>query len=238
MMAVDRPGRSTSTRIDFAAGLRSSLVAGRRSRWRRAQAPEQAKPVEGFGESRRGDVPEGTLEMMTPETDQAIKNGLAWLAGSQNSDGSYGNGSVPGQHRRDEPGRAGVHVVGVEPGPGALRIADRQGPRLRDGEYVAVGLHRGARDVDSRADVFARVRHVVSGRSLRDDASAGDPRETAEGRPPDHRQPEYRRGMAVSAGPARRRSLGDDLPDQCAAGRAQCRACLFPRKRSTPASAM
>ena len=61
-----------------------------------AQTPAEGKPVEGFGESRRGDVPEGTLEMMTPATDEAIKNGLAWLAGSQNSDGSYGNGAYRG----------------------------------------------------------------------------------------------------------------------------------------------
>ena len=45
-----------------------------------AQTPEATRPAEGFGEARRGDVPEGTLEMMTPETDEAIKNGLAWLA--------------------------------------------------------------------------------------------------------------------------------------------------------------
>jgi hypothetical protein len=61
-----------------------------------AQAPEQAKAVEGFGESRRGDVPAGTLEMMTPETDEAIKIGLAWLAQHQNPDGSYGTQSYRG----------------------------------------------------------------------------------------------------------------------------------------------
>jgi hypothetical protein len=62
----------------------------------RAQAPNQAKAVEGFGESRRGDVPEGTLEMMTPETDEAIKTGLLWLARKQTADGSYGEGSYRG----------------------------------------------------------------------------------------------------------------------------------------------
>ena len=45
-----------------------------------APAPEPSKSVKGFGESRRGDIPEGALEMMTPETNDAIKNGLAWLA--------------------------------------------------------------------------------------------------------------------------------------------------------------
>jgi hypothetical protein len=64
----------------------------------RAQPPdkEQTKSVEGFGEARRGDVPEGTLEMMTKDTDEAIKNGLAWLARTQNSDGSFGTGTYRG----------------------------------------------------------------------------------------------------------------------------------------------
>ena len=54
------------------------------------------KPVEGFGESRRGDVPEGTLALMTPETDEAINNGLAWLGRTQNADGSFGVGAYRG----------------------------------------------------------------------------------------------------------------------------------------------
>ena len=63
-----------------------------------AQEParDQGKSVEGFGEARRGDVPEGTLEMMTPETDEAIQNGLAWLARTQNADGSFGSGTYRG----------------------------------------------------------------------------------------------------------------------------------------------
>jgi hypothetical protein len=63
-----------------------------------AQQPprESEKSVEGFGEARRGDVPDGTAEMMTPETDQAIKKGLAWLARSQISDGSFGGGTYRG----------------------------------------------------------------------------------------------------------------------------------------------
>jgi Prenyltransferase and squalene oxidase repeat len=93
-MAAQRPGRarahrSTSWWLALALVLGVTPLAP-------AQAPGQAKPVEGFGESRRGDVPDGTLEMMTPETDEAIKNGLAWLAHSQNSDGSYGNAAYRG----------------------------------------------------------------------------------------------------------------------------------------------
>jgi hypothetical protein len=93
-MAALRPGRSRARGSIF-CWLALALVFGA-APLAPAQAPDQSKPVEGFGESRRGDVPEGTLEMMTPETDLAIKNGLAWLARSQNSDGSYGNGAYRG----------------------------------------------------------------------------------------------------------------------------------------------
>ena len=57
---------------------------------------EQSKSVSGFGEARRGDVPEGTAEMMTPAVDRAIASGLAWLARSQNDDGSFGSGTYRG----------------------------------------------------------------------------------------------------------------------------------------------
>jgi Squalene-hopene cyclase C-terminal domain/Prenyltransferase and squalene oxidase repeat len=64
----------------------------------RAQEPakEPDKSVGRFGEGRRGDVPDGTLEMMTPATDRAIQSGLAWLARNQNSDGSFGTGTYRG----------------------------------------------------------------------------------------------------------------------------------------------
>ncbi len=61
-----------------------------------AKSAAKPKGVDGFGEGRRGDVPEGTLLMMTPETDQAIKNGLKWLSKAQNSDGSYGVAAYKG----------------------------------------------------------------------------------------------------------------------------------------------
>jgi hypothetical protein len=57
---------------------------------------ESSKSVGAFGESRRGDVPEGTMEMLTPDTDKAIESGLAWLAHSQNADGSFGTGTYRG----------------------------------------------------------------------------------------------------------------------------------------------
>jgi hypothetical protein len=60
------------------------------------QAEGQARPDAGFGEARRGDVPSGTVEMMTPATDEAIQRGLAWLARSQSADGSFGVGAYRG----------------------------------------------------------------------------------------------------------------------------------------------
>jgi hypothetical protein len=86
-----RPGLFTSAPYSIVLVL---VVCGAAA----AQQParEQDKAVEGFGETRRGDVPEGTAEMMTTETDKAIKDGLAWLARSQSADGSFGGGTYRG----------------------------------------------------------------------------------------------------------------------------------------------
>ncbi|WP_435005245.1 prenyltransferase/squalene oxidase repeat-containing protein [Tundrisphaera lichenicola] len=59
-----------------------------------AVAPQ--KEQGGFGEPRRGDVPEHAAEQVTPETDRAIESGLEWLGKAQNSDGSYGSGAYRG----------------------------------------------------------------------------------------------------------------------------------------------
>jgi hypothetical protein len=61
-----------------------------------AQTADQSKAIDGFGEARRGDIPEGTAELMTRDTDKTIKNGLVWLARNQNADGSYGAGTYRG----------------------------------------------------------------------------------------------------------------------------------------------
>lgn len=50
----------------------------------------------GFTEGRTGEIPAGSLELITPETDRAIQEGLAWLAGQQNGDGSFGSGAYRG----------------------------------------------------------------------------------------------------------------------------------------------
>ena len=94
----------------------------------------QEKSVEGFGESRRGDIPEGTdRDDDANGPTRRSQNGLAWLARTQNSDGSFGMRDVSRQHRGDQPLRAGVHGVGLEPGPRSVWCADRQGARVRDG---------------------------------------------------------------------------------------------------------
>lgn len=93
-MVVDRASRSRASRSIgcwLLLALAPCVVT-----LAKAQTPDASRPAAGFGEARRGDVPEGTLEMMTPQTDEAIKNGLAWLAGNQNSDGSYGTGAYRG----------------------------------------------------------------------------------------------------------------------------------------------
>lgn len=67
--------------------LGRSLPASARQKTKK----DQAKGEGDFVEARTGVVPEGTLEMMTPNTDRAIERGLAWLAKQQNNDGSFGN---------------------------------------------------------------------------------------------------------------------------------------------------
>lgn len=61
-----------------------------------APKPEKPKSVGAFGEAIRGDVPQGVREMVTPEADRAIRNGLAWLAKEQQPDGSFGSGTYRG----------------------------------------------------------------------------------------------------------------------------------------------
>ncbi len=62
-----------------------------------AQQPKaRTREPAGFVENRRGDVPEGTAEMMTEDTDRAIQSGLSWLAKNQNTDGSFGSGTYRG----------------------------------------------------------------------------------------------------------------------------------------------
>ena len=252
LLPVGRETQSSSGRNDVmereffgwsgaaSPGILVAVLAIPAARWRVAAVRRRTRtnrnPSAAFGEGRRGDVPEGTLEMMTPETDQAIQNGLAWLARSQNADGSFGSGTYRGNIAVTSLAGLAFMSAGSSPGRGpyggqiekALAyVMENTSPS----GFIAVAVL-----VDSRADVFARLRHPLPGRSLRDDSSARDPRETPEGRPADHRHPEQRGRMAISTAPPRRRSFGDDLPDQRPPGGQERRICTFPRKPSRPAS--
>ncbi|WP_337174778.1 prenyltransferase/squalene oxidase repeat-containing protein [Paludisphaera sp.] len=61
-----------------------------------ASRPEKPKSVGAFGEAVRGDLPQDMRVMVTPEADRAIQTGLAWLAKSQQPDGSFGSGTYRG----------------------------------------------------------------------------------------------------------------------------------------------
>src|SRR6185312_17307289 len=54
------------------------------------------KGATGFADARHGDVPEGAAELVTQQADQSIQKGLAWLARTQTSDGSFGSGMYRG----------------------------------------------------------------------------------------------------------------------------------------------
>ncbi len=88
---------ATPKRARVARVIAAILLAGIfGDRGAAAQTADRPKAIDGFGEARRGDIPEGTAELMTSDTDKTIKNGLAWLARTQNSDGSYGAGTYRG----------------------------------------------------------------------------------------------------------------------------------------------
>ena len=61
-----------------------------------ANAQEAGGGAGVFVEGRSGVVPEGAAELVTAETDEAIRKGLAWLAEQQQDDGSFGSGAYRG----------------------------------------------------------------------------------------------------------------------------------------------
>ena len=204
-----------------------------------ARPVDRSKTLDGFGESRRGDVPEGTAELMTSETDKAIKTGLAWLARSQNRRRIVRRRDLPRQHRGDQPGGAGVHGVGLEPGPRSVwrsrstRHSSMSWTTPRRSGFIAVAAQSThgpmyshgfgtlflaeAYGMTHRPEIREKLQKAV--RLIIDCA-------------------ERRRRLEVSAETARCRPVGDDLPDQRAAGGAERRALTFRRKRLRRASAM
>ncbi|MBI1324317.1 prenyltransferase [bacterium] len=59
-------------------------------------APAVDKEAGTFKDGKRGDVPEGAAEMVTPNVERAVTNGLDWLAKQQAPDGSFGSGTYRG----------------------------------------------------------------------------------------------------------------------------------------------
>jgi hypothetical protein len=88
MRALDRPVIGKWIGLALACGLAFAAPAVAL-----AQQQQQPKIDSGFAETRRGDIPEGSAELITPETDRAITSGLGWLAKQQNTDGSFGSGA-------------------------------------------------------------------------------------------------------------------------------------------------
>ena len=86
-----------------------------------AQAQPPAPPtrpnqsVKEPGRSSRVDIPEG-LELMTPQTDHAIKKGLVWLAQAQNADGSFGSGTYRGNVAVTSVAAVALMASGSSPG--------------------------------------------------------------------------------------------------------------------------
>jgi prenyltransferase beta subunit len=118
-MAEDRP--STGFLQHAARSLALCLLLGGAALGQEP-ARELDKSVEGFGEARRGDVPDGTAEMMTDQTDQAIKRGLAWLSRSQNADGSFGAGTYRGNIAVTSLAALAFMASGSSPGRGPYGV--------------------------------------------------------------------------------------------------------------------
>ena len=100
---------------------------------------EPAKPAMGsFVEGRTGDVPSGAAEQITPETQRAIDEGLAYLAQHQNADGSYGTGAYRGNVAITSLAALAMMASGSSPGRGPygaqidlalLYVLDNTSPR-------------------------------------------------------------------------------------------------------------
>jgi hypothetical protein len=111
------PARGTMVIAPMLAGLTLGLVALLATP--AAAAPEEPAKVEpGFGDPRKGDVPTGAAEMITPEAERTIQLGLAWLARSQNADGSYGNGTYKGNIAVTSLAGLAFMAAGSSPGRG------------------------------------------------------------------------------------------------------------------------
>ena len=61
-----------------------------------ADTPRIDKEAGTFKDGKRGDVPEGAAEMVTPAVERSVRTGLDWLVKQQAPDGSFGSGTYRG----------------------------------------------------------------------------------------------------------------------------------------------
>jgi Prenyltransferase and squalene oxidase repeat len=102
--------RRSGLRMIVAIGSLGLLVAGSS-----AQEPADAAT---FAEARTGEVPEGTAELLTPETLRAISDGLEWLDKHQAADGSFGAGAYRGNIAVTSLAGLAMMASGSSPGRG------------------------------------------------------------------------------------------------------------------------
>ena len=170
------------------------------------------------------DDPERTaVEFMTPETQQAIDRGLTFLASEQDDNGSFGSGGY--SRNVAVCGLAGMAFMsaGSTPGRGPYgdhveRCIDFILANTQESGFINVPgtSSHGPMYGHGFATLFLAEAYGMTQRGRHS-------RQADQGREPDRQHAEQRRRLALSAGAARRRHFGDDLPGDGAARRAQRR---------------
>ncbi len=170
------------------------------------------------------DPERSAVDFMTPATTAAVERGLASLAAQQQEDGSFGSGGY--SRNVAVCGLAGMALLSSgSTRPRTLRRGGRGLHRIHSGQHPGERLHQRPLRRQSRPDVWARIRHAVSGRKLRHDAAARHPRQAGQGGQSDRQHAEQRGGLALSAAAPRCRHLGDHRPDHGSPRRPQRRHC-------------
>ncbi len=132
--------------------------------------------------------------MMTPETDEAIQNGLAWLARTQNADGSFGSGTYRGNIAVTSLAGLAFMSSGSSPGRGPygpqidkalVYVMDNTSPSGFIA-VVAASTH-GPMYSHGFGTLFLAEAYGMTHRPR-------DPRKAPESRPPDHRHARTSRG--------------------------------------------
>ncbi len=111
-------------------------------------APKQAPPkvdkeAGTFKDGKRGDVPEGAAEMVTPAVERAVRQGLDWLTRQQAEDGSFGSGSYRGNLAVTSLSGLAFMANGSSPGRGPYGTPIEKGlgyimENVQPGGFIAV----------------------------------------------------------------------------------------------------